>query len=109
MIEVAVGQQEPPKPPESGAAPKQLPLGSLSAIDEHALAANYDEQTRMIAFRRWNAGRRAEESQVKHLGTLVLGTGRLGPLGTDIRRRVGSINSQPTLTSSDSPSLHARG
>jgi hypothetical protein len=61
MIDVAVGQQEPLKPPESGAAPEQLPLGPLSAIDEHALAANHDEQARMIELRQWNAGRRAEE------------------------------------------------
>jgi hypothetical protein len=73
VIEVAVGQQEPLKPPESGAAPKQLPLGTLSAIDEQALAANHDEQARMIAFRQWNAVRRADEGQVKHLGRTCSG------------------------------------
>src|SRR6516165_5309691 len=58
----------------------------------------------MIALRRWNAGRRAEEGQVKHLGTLVRGTVRLGPFRIDnsLTRKVASMNSQPSLTSAHS-------
>ena len=38
MVEMAVCQQEPIEPSEAGAAPQQLPLRTLPAIDHYAMA-----------------------------------------------------------------------
>jgi hypothetical protein len=49
MIEVSVCQQQAIQPPESNAAPEQLALRTLSAIDHDAAAAPFDEEAWMAA------------------------------------------------------------
>src|SRR5690242_8564606 len=66
MIEMGVRQQQPIEPSEACAAPQQLALRALAAIDHDAMPACFHEQSRMIALRRWHAGGGAEESQVEH-------------------------------------------
>jgi hypothetical protein len=52
-------------PPETGAAPQQLALSTLSAIHQDAVTARFHEETRMIAFRRKHACRRPEEDEIE--------------------------------------------
>jgi hypothetical protein len=68
---MAVRQQEPIEPSKTGAAPQQLALGTLPAVHENSVAARFYEETRMIAFCRWNACRRPEKCQVEHRGQVL--------------------------------------
>ena len=52
---MAMGQQEPVEPSKAGAAAQQLALRPLSAVHQDALTSGLDEETRMVAFSRWNA------------------------------------------------------
>jgi hypothetical protein len=51
MVETAVRQQQAMQPAETGAAPEQLALIALAAIDHDALAAGLDKEARMAAVR----------------------------------------------------------
>src|ERR1700730_16356530 len=63
---MAMGQQEPIEPAEAGSAPEQLALAAFPAIDQDAVASRFDEEAGMVAFCRWNAGRRPSKCQVEH-------------------------------------------
>jgi hypothetical protein len=49
VVEMGVGQQNPIEPPEAGAAPQQLALRPLPAIDQDAVTSSLHQKTRMIA------------------------------------------------------------
>jgi hypothetical protein len=77
VVEVAVGQQEPVEPPEPGAAPEQLTLRALPAIDQDSIAAGFHQESGMVSLRRWDAGRGSEKSQVEHATTIIRKYGSL--------------------------------
>jgi hypothetical protein len=64
-------EKKPVEPSKSGAAPQQLALRSLSAIDHEAVPGRLDQKTWVIALRRRDAGRGSEKCQVEHRGSLV--------------------------------------
>jgi hypothetical protein len=66
VVEMAMRQQQPIEPAEAGAAPQQLALGALPAIDQDTAAARFHQETGMIALRRGNARRRPQKCQVEH-------------------------------------------
>jgi hypothetical protein len=66
VIEMAVRQQEPVEPSESGTAPKQLALRTLPAIDHDAMAAGFHQKARMVAVGRWDTCRSSEKSEIEH-------------------------------------------
>lgn len=51
MVEMAVRQQQAMQPAEAGAAPEQLALSALTAIDHDAMATGLDKEARMAAVR----------------------------------------------------------
>ena len=51
MVEMAVRQQEPVEPSETGAAPEQLALRTLPAVDHDAVAPRVHQEARMVAVR----------------------------------------------------------
>jgi hypothetical protein len=51
VVEMAVRQQEPVEPSEAGAAPEQLALRPLSAVDHDAVPAGFHQEARMVAVR----------------------------------------------------------
>src|SRR5438128_3648165 len=63
---MTVCQQEAIKAAKAGAAPQQLPLGPLTAINQDARAGCFNEKGRMVAFRGRNARRGPEKCQGEH-------------------------------------------
>ena len=59
-------QKQPVEPAEAGAATEQLTLSALPAIDQDPMSTNFHEKARMIALRRWHAGRSSEKGQTEH-------------------------------------------
>ena len=51
VVEMAVRQQEPVEPSEASAAPEQLALRTLPAVDHDAVAPGLHQKTRMVAVR----------------------------------------------------------
>ena len=49
VVEMAMRQQEPVEPSEASAAPQQLALRTLSAVDQDAVAPGLHEKARMVA------------------------------------------------------------
>ncbi|MGY3345361.1 hypothetical protein ACVWYK_004130 [Bradyrhizobium sp. USDA 4470] len=66
VIEMTMREQNAIKPPKAGATPQQLALRTFAAIDQHAFARDLQEDCRMIALCRGNAGRGAEKCQGEH-------------------------------------------
>ena len=66
VVEMAVGQQDPIKPSEAGAAPKQLALRALPTIHQYAMAADLHQKTRMVAVRGRDARRSSKKRQIEH-------------------------------------------
>jgi len=48
---MTVRQQEPVEPSEAGAAPEQLALHTLPAVDHDAVAPGLHQEARMVAVR----------------------------------------------------------
>lgn len=48
---IAVRQHEPVEPPEASAAPEQLALRALPAVDHDAVAPGIHQEARMVAVR----------------------------------------------------------
>jgi Protein of unknown function (DUF3750) len=66
VIEMAMRQQEPIEPSEASAAPEQLALRTLAAIDHDAVVAGFHQEAWMVALRRWYAGRGSKKGQIEH-------------------------------------------
>jgi hypothetical protein len=65
---MAMRQQQAIQSAESGAAPEQLALRALPAIDHDAAAACLDQKARVITIGRRDAGRCSEEGEIEHRG-----------------------------------------
>jgi hypothetical protein len=51
VVEMAVRQEQPVEPSEASAAPEQLALRTLSAIDHDAVAPGFHQEARVVAVR----------------------------------------------------------
>jgi hypothetical protein len=61
VIEMTMRQQDAVEPPKADAAPQQLALGPLAAINQDPLAFRLHEEGWMVTFRGRNACRRPEK------------------------------------------------
>jgi hypothetical protein len=66
VVEMAMRQQQAIQSAESGAAPEQLALRALPAIDHDAAATRLNQKARVIAIGGRNAGGRPEKGQIEH-------------------------------------------
>jgi hypothetical protein len=66
MVEMAVREQDPVKPPKARPAAEQLTLYPFAAIDENTMPACPNEKARMIAVCRRNARRGSQECEFEH-------------------------------------------
>ncbi len=66
MIEIGMGQENPVDAAIAGAAAPELALRALAAIDQHAVAAEGDEERRQPALDRRNAPSSAEKDELEH-------------------------------------------
>jgi hypothetical protein len=50
VVEMGVGQQQPVEPSKASAAPQQLALSPLAAINQDAMTSRLDEKSRVVTF-----------------------------------------------------------
>ena len=93
MVQVAVGEKDPVQPAETQAAPQQLALRALAAVDQEAMVLVQHHRRRQAAVNGWRRGRSPEKDQLEQ-GNLLTGV-TVPPSSGGTVSTVGMIIAQP--------------